>query len=444
MEQKLFHEQYEKIDVPQDEVLKAIKTGVNGAKIGRKSRKNKAIALSAAAAAGIFISSSFMFPSFSKVMADMPVVGYFYRDLVGENLAAQKLITKLNETASYKGIDVDITSAYYDGAVIGVTFDVKGKLKTEEDGRVMGFYEIFKGDENLGETKEIVYMEPTENGFTGKIQLSYPKTELPADTTFPLKFKSIGDKKGAWRFDVPIKQLPFEIKTVDKESVKDGYKVHVDKIITGKASTAVNYTLTMPDKEKNDHVYLEYFDNNGNSIHWLSDARLEKKKDGDQIIIKGRTTFPEKLIDKTNYVEVRPAIALTEDYQFVTLNEKTPIDIRSPRQDLSVLIENISVTKKKFTVDFQVNQGDKKRLYFTDYGNFARNDITLVKESRKNIYEEPIKHTVETLDRKKLRFRSTFQLNDNFTPEKFVLRIDLDNLAVNMPHEMESVKINLK
>ncbi|GHI01143.1 DUF4179 domain-containing protein [Neobacillus kokaensis] len=446
MEKKLFHEQFEEIDVPKEEVRNAIRGGIKRANSGSKYRRNRAIAISAVAAASIFISSSFIFPSFSKVMADMPVVGYFYRDLVGETLETQKLITKLNETASYKGIDVAITSAYYDGAVIGVTFDVKGKVKTAEDGRAMGFYEIFNGDENLGETKEIVYMEPTEKGFTGKIQLSYPKTELPADTTFPLEFKSIGEKEGSWRFNVPIKQLPFETKPVNQVSTYEDTKLQLDSIFIGKASTAINYTVTVPNGERHDDIRFDFFDDHGKMIQWLSDATLEKKKSGSEMIVKGRTIIPLALKDKTKFIEVHPAVALSEPFQFVSLNEKTRTTIKAARQNQSVTINKISFADKKFTVDFQVNNGDKMGMYYMFYHDFARTGVTLVKDSRKNIYEKPIKHKIKTLDKKQLRFRSTFDISGlkNFDPEKYVLRVDLNSMAINMPHEMEPIKVNLE
>lgn len=70
-------------------------------------------------------------------MAEVPLLGSVYtafNDAVGRNLQTQDLITELNQTSSYKGVDVSVTSAYYDGAVIGVTFSVKGNLRTEEDG----------------------------------------------------------------------------------------------------------------------------------------------------------------------------------------------------------------------------------------------------------------------------------------------------------------------
>lgn len=269
------------------------------------------------AAAVLFISSSFISPSLSHVMAEVPLLGNVYtafNDAVGRNLQAQELITELNQTSSYKGIDVSATSAYYDRAVIGVTFSVKGNLRTEEDGRVQGFYEIFDGNDGISDSKELVYMEPIENGYTGHIQLSYPKTELPPEATFPLEFKRIGDKEGSWRFDVPITQLPYETVNVDKRSEKENAEinVHFDSITEGKASTAINYTATFPIQEKHNQVRLEVYDDQGKEVFISTDGiDLETNAKSDRIIVKGRSIIPQSIKGKTNYIKIYPKVALT-------------------------------------------------------------------------------------------------------------------------------------
>ncbi|MFF2449454.1 DUF4179 domain-containing protein [Neobacillus sp. NPDC058068] len=447
MKKEFFQEEYEKIEVPKEAVLQAIKAGVGKAYQGEKPRKNKAIVFTAAAAAVILISTSFIVPSVSRVMANMPLLGQLFKDKVGENLASQKLITQLNETASHNGIDVAITSAYYDGAVIGVSFDVKGKVKTDQEGNLSGIYEIFDGDKRSDDSKELVLMEPSDNGYTGQIQLNYPKLDLPADTTFPLEFKSIGGKEGSWRFNVPIKQLAYETIMMDKESEKGDIKVHFDSIIAGRASTAINYTAAFPSEGKHDQVRLAVLDDKGNPIHLLADGiDLETKKTGNQIIVKGRTIIRQALKGKTNYLEIRPAVALEEPNQFVAINERTPVQIKSNRQDLSVNVERVSLKGKRFTVDFQINNGEKRNEQFNFFEDFSRNDVTLVEESRKNIYEAPISHTLKTLDKAKLRFRSTFDLSklNNFNPDNYVLRVGLGSMSANMPLELEPVKIELQ
>lgn len=319
MKKKSFQKVYEKIEVPKDDVLDAIRAGKERTNQGvaKNKKSTRKILWPIVAAATIFISSSFISPSLSHVMAEMPLLGNVYtafNDAVGRNLQTQDLITELNEASSYKGVDVSITSTYYDGAVIGVTFSVKGNLRTEEDGRVQGFYEIFDGKGGISDSKELIYMEPSENGYTGHIQLSYPKTELPSETTFPFEFKRIGGKEGSWRFDVPINRLPYETVNVDKGTKEENAEinVHFDSIIAGKASTAINYTAIFPIEGKHNQVRLEAYDDQGKEIHISTDGiDLETSTKNDRIIVKGRSIIPQSIKGKTNYIKIHPKVALT-------------------------------------------------------------------------------------------------------------------------------------
>jgi hypothetical protein len=451
MEKNSFQEAYEKIAVPKEDVLKSIQNGRNRADSDAHKTKKKTAVWFSVAAATLFISSSFLSPSLSHVMADVPILGKVYEtfnDSVGRSLQSQELITELNQTASNKGIDVSITNAYYDGAVVGVTFKAKGKMNQEENGQVAGFYEIFDGDEGISDSKEYVHMEPTKDGYIGHIQLSYPKSELPSDTTFPLEFKTIGGKEGSWRFDVPIKQLPFENVTLDQERSDElsDVNVHFDSIILGKASTAINYTATFPVQGKRDQVRLEVYDDKGEEMNSSMDGiGLETTKSGDQYIVKGRSILPQSVKGETKYLEIHPKVALNEKDQFVPLNASTPVEVKADRQNLSVTIEDITVDDNTLVVDFQWNNGDAVNKDFSFFKDFAQHDVILVKESEKEIYEEPIKHSVKTLQKDELRFRSTFDISqlDDFDLKTYVMRVRLGSLSINIPVELDEVKVDV-
>ena len=314
MEKKMFHESVNQIEVPEDDVLIAIKAGVskgNKMKAKQKSRF-KVIGVSVAAAAVLFVSSGFIVPSIGKVMADIPFLAKLYEhDKVVGNLASQQLITELNEKAAFDGIDVTVTDAYYDGAMVGVTFDVKGEVKGDED-EIYAFYEIFDRDPNIEETMELVKLLPDEGGYKGHIQLSYPEAELPAATTLPFNIIGIGEindnwkaEQGKWNFDVPISQLPFETVALGQASELGNYKVTFDKLITGKSSTAIEYTLSYP--EGGQRVMLNLFDNRGKQIiSGTSDAKLEKKIDKGTVTEKRRITIP--MVPDSDFIEVKPTI----------------------------------------------------------------------------------------------------------------------------------------
>jgi hypothetical protein len=326
MEKKMFHESIDQIEVPRDDVLKAIQTGVRKGSQMKAKRKPrfKVIAVSAAAAAGLFVSSGFLFPSMSHVMADIPFLAKLYeQDKVASNLAAQQLITELNEQATFDGIDVTVTDAYYDGAMIGVTFNVKGKVKGDE-GEVYAFYEIFDRDPNIEETMELVKLLPTDDGYKGHIQLSYPGTDLPAETTLPLNFLGIGeiddswkDEQGKWNFDVPIKQLPFETVELGQMSEQDGFGVKFDKLIKGNSSTAIEYTVKYPAGKQ--RVWLELFDDQSNQIiGGTSDAILEKKTENGTVLEKRRMTIP--LVPDSDFIEVLLNLESGEELESVKID----------------------------------------------------------------------------------------------------------------------------
>jgi hypothetical protein len=315
MEKKMFHESIDHIEVPRDDVIKAIQTGVRKGSQMKAKRKPriKVLGMSTAAAAVLFVSSGFFFPSMSNVMAEIPFIAKLYEhDKVAMNLSSQQLITELNEKASFAGIDVTVTDAYYDGAMIGVTFDVKGDVKGNKE-EVYAFYEIFDRDPIIDETMELVKLLPTDDGFKGHIQLSYPRTELPAETTLPLNFLGIGeiddswkDEQGKWNFDVPIKQLPFETVELGQMSEQDGYVVKFDKLIQGNSSNAIEYTVKYPVGKQ--RVWLELVDDHGNQIiGGTSDAKLEKNTENGTVMEKRRMTIP--LVPDSDFIEVHLKLA---------------------------------------------------------------------------------------------------------------------------------------
>lgn len=312
MEKKMFHESVNQIEVPEDDVLNAIQAGVRkGSKIKHKPKPHfKVIGASVAAAAVLFVATGFMVPSVGKVMADIPFLAKLYEhDKVAGNLASQQLITELNEKAAFDGIDVRVTDAYYDGAIIGVTFDVKGEVKGNED-EIYAFYEIFDRDPNIEETMELVKLLPAEGGYKGHIQLSYPRAELPAETTLPFNIIGIGeindnwkDEQGKWNFDVPISQLPFETAELGQESKLGNYKITFEKLITGKSSTAIEYTMSYP--ERGQRVMLDLFDDKGEQIiGGTSDAKIEKKIENGTVTEKRRITI--SMVPDSHFIEVQP------------------------------------------------------------------------------------------------------------------------------------------
>lgn len=325
MEKKIFLESVDQIEVPREDVVNAIKAGVRkGNKLKVKQKSRFKVGAVTAAAATLFISSGFLFPSMASVMAEIPFLAKLYEhDKVAENLASQQLITELNEKAAFDGIDVTVTDAYYDGAMIGVTFDVKGEVRGDQD-EVYAFYEIFDRDHNIEETMELVKLVPDGEGYKGHIQLSYPRAKLPAETALPFNIIGIGeisdswkDEQGKWNFDVPISQLPFETIALEQATELGQHKIAFEKLIKGTSSTAIEYTLSYP--EDSQRVRLNLFDGNGEQlIGGTSDAKLEKKIENGTVTEKRRITIP--FVPSSEFIEVRPEWESGDEWKAVKID----------------------------------------------------------------------------------------------------------------------------
>jgi hypothetical protein len=326
MEKKMFHESIDRIEVPEEDVVNAIQAGVRkGSKIKSKQKSRfKVLGASVAAAAVLLVSSGFIVPSVGNVMADIPFLSKLYEhDKVAENLASQQLISELNEKASFGGIDVTVTEAYYDGAMVGVTFDVKGDVKGDKE-EMYAFYEIFNRDPNIEETMELVKLLPVEGGYKGHIQLSYHKAELPTVTTLPFNIIGIGEtndnwknEQGKWNFDLPLKQLPFETVDLRLASELGNHKVSFGKLIIGKSSTAIEYTISYP--EARQRIMLDLFDDKGKQIiGGTSDAKLERNIEDGTVTEKRRITIP--MVPDSDFIEVQPSIDSGEKLQSVKID----------------------------------------------------------------------------------------------------------------------------
>lgn len=458
MNKTSFEKEISRINVPKKSVVQAIHQGIRDAgNLDGASRKKHKKIVSGLISAGIvaaLIIFSFLSPSVSRVLADVPILSAIYGrayDSIGQNLSNQKLVTELNKSAEDNGIKLTITSAYYDGAVIGLTFKASGPIKVDDYGEqgknFRAFYEVFGGDPNIDDSKELAQTSVKGNDYTGHVQLNYPKVNLPEDATLPITFKEIGNQKGNWKFDVPIKQLPTEKTQVSAESQsKDGrVKVRYNSIVFGKSSTVINYQVILPNGDKFDQIGIEdIYNDQGTSVRLLSDGDYGTTIKGDKQIISKRLVIPSSVKNHTETLTIQPVNRIREKDQFVSLNEQFPRVVKAERSDLAVNVENVSFNNGRITLNYQINLGEKKNdkgFYFIK--DTAKNDILIVKKSEKNIYQKPLRHSVTVLDKNNLRFSSTFDIGTDH-PKNYVLRVSLGGLSINLPDELRTATLSLK
>lgn len=311
MDKETFSNKIDEFKVPKEDVLQSIKLGVNRAVQEAQPQKKKSFKktmISATMAAGLLLSSSLIVPSFSKALAEAPMIGGWYanfNDVVGRNLEEQNLVTKLNQSYSSKGVDVTLTSAYYDGYMIGITFDVKGDLKEEQKGYHYALYELFNGDPHADETKELTTLEKTKEGYSGHIRIVYPYKDLPKSDTIPVKFEKIGKIKGNWEFNVPVQQNQIEehvFENKKSENLEGNIQFHVDSVLYGKASTAIIYRVTYPNGELDSSIKMLNVDSIDEALKiegFVSDGQIEKITDENSTTIVRRIVFSQVLKNQT-------------------------------------------------------------------------------------------------------------------------------------------------
>ncbi|QFK70121.1 DUF4179 domain-containing protein [Pradoshia sp. D12] len=319
MDKNTFSNKVNEVDVPKEDVLQSIKMGISRSVEEQRPKKRKKSILKTwlmtTAAAVTLMSSSFIVPSFSRVLADAPIIGGLYatfNDMVGRNLEKQNLVKELNQTFTSNGVDVALTSAYYDGYLIGITFDVKGNLQ-EKDGYYYALYELFNGDPLADETKELTTLTKTRDGYTGHIRIVYPYKDLPKNDTIPISFEEIGMNKGNWQFDVPVQQNPVEEYVFEnKESTNPEGDVvfKVDSVITGKASTAIIYSVTYPKGKLDSSFAMLNVDSNAKlTEEGTSDGKIDQLTNGDETTIVRKLVIPKLLRNTT--LTVWPSYAET-------------------------------------------------------------------------------------------------------------------------------------
>ncbi len=201
-------DQVDKIEVPKEEVNAVIAKAIAAGKNQKQKRKRKTIKSSifiSSAAASLVLASGFVFAPVSNVLANVPILGSIYEDFsssVGYELFANDLVTSLNQKASSNGVDVTITSAYYDGNVIGITFKAEGKglsIEHMDEGNrpVSGYsYHLFDGFDKNQWSSSGTELKETEDGFVGAVEFYNPDDQIPANFTLPLAFTHMADVNG--------------------------------------------------------------------------------------------------------------------------------------------------------------------------------------------------------------------------------------------------------
>lgn len=463
MDKQWLNDEINKIEVPREDLQIEIKKGMNRAKqekpIKRKYKRRKIAWLAAASVCIGVLGSGFIFPQMNRVLAEVPLIGKVYdyfHDTMGQNLFASKLVTELNQQAVSNGVSVTMKSVYYDGGRIGITFTVDNPDKVGESAvshnRFDYTYKLVDGSPKWmsaasGDGRV------TKSGWLGYIHIDYPEKELPPNTTLPITITSIGETRGFWKFDIPVKQL--ENKKINpQQSVSSEDQQHTfnfENITIGKGVTTIDYKAIYPLVGENDLARIHKItDDKGNEID-MSTSGIEfgREKVGDHVESEERSIF-EKIPDSAEFITIYPVVRLSEKPAIVKLDEKTPFEIKSTRSDFKIIVNKIQHKNQRLVVNYTLQNVDTKHISMDELINFGE-AMNITDSSYMDQDIVPRGHkvkgsTVKALDKEKLQFEGTFQLDgkygaENFSVKDYVLEMLMSPYHAEKPLPPVQIKV---
>lgn len=293
---------YEGIEVPKTDVAHAIKRGIRKGQNVKRSRQKtqltKRFTMIGSTAAAAVLAAGIMFAPVGQVLAQVPFVGDYYQLLhspVGVEMASQQLVTEINESVTTNGVTMTVTSAFYDGHFLGLTFKAKGSelpenLPTDvgpEAGYTFDLFQLQDDTDEMSATMSSLTKEG--NAYVGAI--IFENQDLQDLKTLPITFTSMASVTGEWKFDVPVEASPSKTLTLKETAISANgdYAVLFSDVVVNKASVVVNFAIQ------------EQADIEGEELHFRSKVKTED--DYASISSEGATSLVlEKGIDTESIV----------------------------------------------------------------------------------------------------------------------------------------------
>ncbi|MBN8192889.1 DUF4179 domain-containing protein [Bacillus sp. NTK074B] len=460
MDRKWFEEEMDRIEVPEDDVYKCISTGIQkGRKIKGRRRTVKVSAAFTTAAASMVLVSGFLFAPVNNALAMLPVLGEIYEEVgsgVGKELYSSDKVTEVNQAAASNDVNVTITSTYYDGNVIGVTFKAKGdnlsdRHMDERNRPVSEYsYHLFDGKDQEQWGSGSSGLKKDGDEFVGSIEFYRDGKDLPEDFTLPLTFTHMADVNGTWSFDVPVKRIPSEmIHTDARTQSPDGkYELQLTSLMKGKATTTLEYTYTV--ESWKDSIELLVFDDLGNRLSKSGTETLETKQMNGKVQKTVRELFTSKLSDKARSLHVQADMERVDKNVFTSLNKPLPFKMKSPRFGYEMTVQDIQSDKGKVTVDFTIDHLPKDQFPQDILNNFAQFVQLIPSKEQSNQYDEMLDHMIRSHETKVVgqdthHYQSTFELQHNTRVGDYSLIAPFEVLSGNdKPIVMKAFDIQLK
>ncbi|ASN05403.1 DUF4179 domain-containing protein [Virgibacillus necropolis] len=469
MKKEWFDQYWNDMEVPQEELNQAIKNGIRSGKRSKRKRKRlKSTTIITSAAASLILASGLFFSPVTEVLAKVPLLNLIYEDItttVGSELFASNLVTELDEKATDNGVNITITSAYYDNNVLGFTFKVEGdqlSIKNMDKGNssASGYgYYLFDGEEQNQLSGSGSGLKETDDGFIGAMEFYQPDQSIASDFTLPITFTSILGEKGTWRFDIPIEKRPAEKVMVEGETrTKDGsYSLIMNSITKGKATTILDYKTIRPKGGKDDHINIDVFDDDGNRLSKRNIGKTVsiEEKSG-TIQVQEHSLFTSAIDANDDYLMIYPEVS-RDEFDTIHAIQDTPFEVESSRFGYKIVVNKVLKQDQQFIIDYYIKNVDsesyKKDIFqnFADQIKLIRSEDVISNGDGQDQYEALKEDSLilgkkgKLINQEKLHFQSRFELDkpEKFTINDYSLMVPFGIFGMNDSIEMKPVKVDL-
>lgn len=448
MDKKWFENQMAEIELPEDEIFAAVSRGIKVGKEkkrkkGRYSRKSAAIFSTAAASA--VLASGFIFTPVTNVLASVPLLGSIYENFsfsIGRELASAELVTELNEKATSNGVSITLTSVFFDGNVVGVTFKAEGDTLPEKwvegpNGPASGYRQyLFDGSESKQWPGAHSGIVKTGDGYIGSMEFYHQAKELPADFTLPLTFDYMAGQKGEWKFDVPVKRIPNETAAVKAESKNGDEELVIHSVSKGKATTLLEYETVLSDEH--DRISIRVKDDQGNELPRSHGDMIDSEVKNGKVHTVQRSLFSAALPEETEYLIIDPEIERDEPRTLAPVG-LPPFIAESNRFGYELHVDKVIKKDNQMVLDYRLKHVNGADYKLDILQNFA-DSITLQKGD--TIISG---NNAKLIDPKTLHFQSRFAVQADVHLKEYSLSIPFGIFSMNgEPVKLPPVKVELK
>lgn len=404
-------EAIEKIEVPIDKLDKTIDGALKRAKTKHKKPRRKLYPLIGVAslATCVLIGSAFVSPAMAKVLSSIPVLNSVF-EFVGDSgleIASQKgLSKKVAQTDTDQNISLTIQDIFFDGTRLSISYIQEfpnqlrhlGELKLKVDGKEINF-----GDSRTGEIL-------SDNQYAGVINIR-PTEELPDSFDLSIGLKEIGNVKGEWNFEIPVKKSKEEVKTIKsmKTKIYKDTTLTVKTVKVGPAGIKLSVDLSSPSGKNprmidDSSLHFNLLNAQGEALTQL-DGSGSGQDDGGNSVMHMEYVFAP-LEESTEFLTVSPFL--------IPHNIEEPSRVEQPLQITALPITLDQGEMGKIIVTDVKYQEDKTLLYFqvvSDFpydGHFQFNNLWIEDQAGNNLtsdskgYPERIKQNTYVQEFKRI------------------------------------------